>query len=146
MTEVLIIFRIIFCPVPDFIRELPVTYSGPTIISMATSASAAIGESGLLVIQPVRIPCLRASRKAPITYGVVPEAAMPMTVSFSLIWCSTSSSQPRFSSSSAPSTGLRRAVSPPAISPIIQLGDIPKVGGISEASNTPRRPLVPAPI
>ena len=29
MTEVVIIFSIIFCPVPDFMRELPVTYSGP---------------------------------------------------------------------------------------------------------------------
>ena len=39
LDEVEIIFRIIFCPVPDFIRELPVINSGPTIISMATSAT-----------------------------------------------------------------------------------------------------------
>ena len=67
ITEVDIMFRIIFCPVPDFMRELPVTNSGPTIISMATSASAAIGESGLLDMEAVRIPCSRALRKAPIT-------------------------------------------------------------------------------
>ena len=39
MTEVDIMLSIIFCPVPDFMRELPVTNSGPTIISMGTSAS-----------------------------------------------------------------------------------------------------------
>ena len=55
-------------------------------------------------------------------------------------------SQPRFMSSSAFSTGLRKAVSPPAISPMTNVGGIPNVGGISEASSTPRRPLVPAPI
>ena len=42
-------FSINFCPVPDFIRELPVTYSGPTIISIGISASAASGLPGLLV-------------------------------------------------------------------------------------------------
>ena len=146
MTEVVIMFRIIFCPVPDFMRELPVTYSGPTIISMATSASAAMGESGLLVMQPVRMPCSRASCMAPITYGVVPDAAMPMTVSLSVMLRSVSSSHPRCVSSSAFSTGLRNAVSPPAISPMTNVGGMPKVGGISEASSTPRRPLVPAPM
>ena len=112
---------------------------GPEYVTGSSRMKSGTGQKMILnmistsvMIQPVRTPCLRASRKAPITYGVVPEAAMPITVSFSLIWCSTSSSQPRFSSSSAPSTGLRRAVSPPAISPIIQLGDIPKVGWISE--------------
>ena len=39
-------------------------------------------------------------------------------------------------------TALRNAVSPPAMSPIIHPGDMPKVGGISLASSTPRRPLV----
>ena len=67
-------------------------------------------------------------------------------VSLSVILRSTSSSQPRCMSSSAFSTGLRRAVSPPAIRPIIKVGGMPNVGGISEASSTPRRPLVPAPI
>ena len=30
--------------------------------------------------------------------------------------------------------------------PIMRVGGIPKVGGISDASSTPRRPLVPAPM
>ena len=67
MTDVVIMLRIIFCPVPDFMRELPVTYSGPTIISIATSASFDMGESGLLDMEPVRIPCSLAACKAPIT-------------------------------------------------------------------------------
>jgi hypothetical protein len=44
-----------------------------------------MGEFGLLVMQAVRISCFRAARKAPITYGVVPEAAMPITTSFLLM-------------------------------------------------------------
>ena len=59
--------QIIFCPVPDFIRELPVTNSGPTTISIGISASAAKGEPGLLVMQAVRTPCSRARRSAPTT-------------------------------------------------------------------------------
>ena len=51
-----IMLRAIFWAVPDFMRELPVTNSGPTTVSMATSLSAAMGESGLEVMQPVRMP------------------------------------------------------------------------------------------
>ena len=39
------------------------------------------------------------------------------------------------------STGLRRAVSPPAISPIIHVGGMPNVGGISEADVYKRQGL-----
>ena len=39
ITDVVIMLHIIFCPDPDFMRELPVTYSGPTIISMGMSAA-----------------------------------------------------------------------------------------------------------
>lgn len=34
----------------------------------------------------------------------------------------------------------------PAMSPTIRSGDTPNVGGHSDASSTPKRPLVPAPI
>ena len=126
--------QIAFCPVPDFIRELPVTSSGPTIISIGISASAASGESGLLQIQAVRMPCSRARCSAPITYGVVPDAAMPITVSSGEIFRSSSSCQPRCGSSSACSTGFRNAVSPPAIRPTTS------VGGIRRSAGSPRRP------
>ena len=56
------------------------------------------------------------------------------------------SRQPCRVSSSAFSMGERRALSPPAIMPITHDGSMPNVGGISEASSTPRRPDVPAPI
>ena len=59
--------RIIFCPVPDFMREEPVTNSGPTIISMGYSQAAAMGVSGFDVMQPVRQPLARASVRAPTT-------------------------------------------------------------------------------
>ena len=60
ITEVLIMLRIIFCPVPLFMRELPVTNSGPTIISMGISTACERGESGLLLIPAVSMPLFRA--------------------------------------------------------------------------------------
>ncbi len=76
ITAVEIILHIIFWPVPDFIRELPVTYSGPTTISIGMSDTADIGASGLDVMDAVNIPRRRHSSIAEITYGVVPDAAM----------------------------------------------------------------------
>lgn len=55
------------------------------------------------------------------------DAAIPITVSLSLMLCSINSSQPRVILSSAFSTGLRRAVSPPAIKLMTNVGGIPKV-------------------
>lgn len=137
MTEVLIIFRIIFCPVPDFIRELPVIFR-PYNHFDGTIRFCCIMEnrdywwynlSGHRVYGlPESTDYVRGSAGS----GNADNGVFFVDLVFS------DSSQPRFSSSSAPSTGLRRAVSPHAISPIIQLGDIPKVGGISGGlSNTP---------
>ena len=50
---------------------------------------------------------------------------------------------PAFTSSSAPSIDLTSAGSPPAMTPTTISGGVPKVGGHSAASSTPRRPLVP---
>ena len=41
---------------------------------------------------------------------------------------------------------LYKAGTPPAISPTTFSGGVPNVGGHSDASRTPNRPLVPAPI
>ena len=49
-------------------------------------------------------------------------------------------------SSSAPSIDFFRALSPPAIMPVNRSGEAENVGGISDASKTPSRPEVPAPI
>ena len=48
--------------------------------------------------------------------------------------------------SSAPSCERKTAFFPPAISPMISEGFVPKVGTHSTASKIPKRPLVPAPI
>jgi hypothetical protein len=47
--------------------------------------------------------------------------------------------------SSTPSFALRIDVFPPAMIACTSVGSVPKVGGISADSSTPRRPLVPAP-
>jgi len=54
---------------------------------------------------------------AEITYGVVPDAAMPITMSFSEILYFWSDNQPSSLESSANSTAFLMAVSPPAIRP-----------------------------
>ena len=55
----------------------------------------------LQVIQPVKIPLLVQLLIAPITYGVVPEAAIPITLSLVLILNFNKSFQPCLVSSSA---------------------------------------------
>ena len=84
--------------------------------------------------------------KAAITYGVVPEAAIPITMSFCVIKNSFKSSQPLLIESSEYSTAFLIALSPPAIKPMTKSWETPNVGGHSEASKTPNRPLVPAPM
>ena len=67
MAPVVIIFNTSFCAVPAFIRDEPVTTSGPTIGVMAISARCAMGLSGLQLIAPVTAPSERAYSNAPIT-------------------------------------------------------------------------------
>ena len=76
------------------------------------------GEPGLLVIHPVIIPLFWHSLKALMTYGVVPLAAMPTTTSLLLISKFFRSIQPCSILSSAFSTALVIASSPPAITAI----------------------------
>ncbi len=77
--------------------------------------------------------------------GVRPLAVKPTMTSFAVRTIRFRSLTASSSLSSAPSTALMNAPSPPAISPITVLKSTPKVGGHSEASSTPMRPLVPAP-
>ena len=58
----------------------------------------------------------------------------------------TRSAAPCWAESSAASAEVRSAESPPAMMPWKRVGGTEKVGGHSEASRTPRRPLVPAPM
>ena len=75
----------------------------------------------------------------------MPDAAIPTTTSFSEILCCCKSIQPWVIESSAFSTAFLIAMSPPAIKPTTNSCGTPNVGGHSEASKTPNRPLVPAP-
>jgi hypothetical protein len=86
-----------------------------------------------------------ASRMAPSGYGVVPPAAMPMTVSSGPTARRSISARAPSGSSSRPSLDRRSAESPPAMIPTTCPGSLMKVGGHSLASSTPNRPLVPAP-
>ena len=87
-----------------------------------------------------------ADPKLPGRKGVRPLAAIPTRESFSVNPAAFRSDAPSDASSSAPSTEVRNAVSPPAKIPRTRSGETPKVGGHSEASSTPNRPEVPAPI
>ena len=72
MVAVEIMLSVSFWAVPAFILELPVTNSGPTTTTTGKSATAAIGESGLQVMQPVAMPFCWQVFMPLTTYGVVP--------------------------------------------------------------------------
>src|SRR5665647_2804060 len=107
MSVVVIMLRTIFWAVPAFSLVLPVTNSGPTTTTTGYSVTSTIGPVGLQVIHPVRMPFSRAFWMPTITYGVVPDAAMPITVSLVLILKISSSFHALLGSSSAASTALR---------------------------------------
>ena len=127
-------------------RVLPVTNSAPEIASIGYSATWEISPFSLQEIEPVNNPFSRALFNPPITYGVLPDAAIPTSVSNSFTSYTNKSCQACSISSSAFSTAFLMAPSPPAINPTTISKGTPKVGGHSEASTTPKRPLVPAPI
>src|SRR6266550_1263354 len=131
--------------VPAFILLDPAMTSGPTSITMATSAARASAESGLHVIAtvPATWRSLFAPSIASTTYGARPLAEIATTTS-PAVARTARSRRPR-GASSAPSIDMRSAWSPPAMIPVTSSGSTPKVGGISLASRTPSRPLVPAP-
>ena len=132
--------------VPALRRVEPVTTSGPTGTVMQTSQVSRISCGGSVQLRKtVRAPRVCARPSAARTNGVVPLAAMPTTTSFSLIRRSSMAAMPALRSSSAPSMDFTSAGSPPAMIPCTISGGEPKVGGHSEASSTPSRPLVPAP-
>ena len=62
-------------------RELPVKYSGPTIISIGKSETTDKGEFLLHVIHPVVISFSLHFFIPATTYGVYPEAEIPITIS-----------------------------------------------------------------
>ena len=68
-----------------------------------------------------------------------------MTTSFGPTFFSSTAAAPSSALSSAPSFARNIASSPPAMMPCTCSGSVRKVGGHSDASSTPSRPLVPAP-
>ncbi len=94
----------------------------------------------------VKAPTLRACSTAAIAYGVRPEAETPTTVSSEVRVSASRSAWARSRESSAPSMDVTSASGPPAIRPTTWEGSVLNVGGHSDASSTPRRPAVPAPM
>ena len=146
MVAVVSELRISLVAVPAFRRVEPVRISGPTAAPMVTSASGRPACPGLHVTKTVRAPSRRASSRPPRTKGVTPHAAMPTSTSSGLKPRSWSAAAPSAGWSSAPSIAVTSASRPPAMMPCTCSGSVPKVGGHSEASSTPSRPLVPAPM
>ena len=96
-------------------------------------------------MQPVVILFFLLISSPPTTYGVDPEAEIPITKSFLFTLCLAKSDHAVDVESSANSWEILIALSPPAIIPII-LSPIPKVGRHSDASTIPNLPLVPEPM
>ena len=138
--------RATFVAVPAFSRVDPVISSGPVGRSNSTSAGMRLfSRLGLHVRRMVAAPSELAASSAPRTNGVRPLAVIPQTTSFEVTPRSLMANAPPMASSSAPSMLAWIAGPPPAMIACTRSGGTPNVGGISLASSTPRRPLVPAP-
>src|SRR6266403_1738407 len=145
ITAVLSMFNTIFCDVPAFNRVDPVSTSGPTSGAITIFASRAAAIRRLDVTATVTAPRPRANFIAATTYGVVPLAVTPTTMSLRVNFLSRNSRSAFRMESSAPSTAPVTARRPPAINACTAFGETPNVGGHSAASSTAIRPLDPAP-
>src|SRR6267142_646975 len=145
ITAVLSMFNTIFCDVPAFNRVDPVSTSGPTSGAITILASRAAAIRRLDVTATVNAPRARANFIAVTTYGVVPLAVTPTTMSLRVNFLSRNSRSAFRMESSAPSTAPVTARRPPAINASTTFGETPNVGGHSAASSTAIRPLDPAP-
>ena len=117
--------HIIFWAVPDFILVEPVIGSGPVIASTGYSTKSASLLPADVVIQPVIAPISLAYSIPPITYGVLPLAAIPTTISLLDKFIFFKSSIANSFESSAPSTAFTSASFPPAINPMTILLSTP---------------------
>ena len=124
------------------------TCSGAEPAGVSGSASASI-TLGLQHSSAVVAPACLACERAPQTYGVRPEAAIPTTTSRDDTGPPTSGQAPRAKISasppsklsSAPSTALNIACSPPAIRPCTIAASQPNVGGHSAACTAASEPV-----
>src|SRR3954467_13502182 len=145
MAPVEIMLRTILSAEPAFRREDPARTSGPTSVTTAKSAARSRGELRLQVRAMVWAPRRRAYSTAAMVKGVRPLVAMPRTISCLPGLRFLISLMARRVSSSLASVEEPSALGPPAMMNWTVRGWVLNVGGISEASRAPRRPLVPAP-
>src|SRR2546428_812851 len=111
---------------------------GGPMRSGMTMGAALRATLGLHVTSTVSAPRLLASARPARTKGVTPLAAMPTTASRARARARTARA-PAPASSSAPSTDLKTARRPPAITAWTSEGRVLKVGGHPAASSPPRR-------
>ncbi len=138
-------FRTIFVAVPALRRVEPAITSGPTAGAIVRSTKVCSSVRGSQVTKMIFEPARRARVSAPRTNCVIPLAETPMTTSFFVGRSRLIERAPSSWLSSTPSLARRIALLPPAMMARTRSGLVPKVGGISADSRTPRRPLVPAP-
>src|SRR5579875_3233146 len=144
MAPVVIMLVIIFWALAAFMRVEPLMTSGPTSAQMVMSATCERSEFGLQVIAAVLAPRARAYSTAPTTYGVRPEADMPIMTSLRVGRRLATSRCPISGESSFTSEALASALGPPAIRYCTCCGSVEKVAGHSEASREAMRPEEPA--
>ena len=125
MAQVESILSTSFWAVPAFIRVEPVTASGPVRTTMAKSQARSRGVSGLQVRATAALPAFLAASTAPRTKAAPPAALMPTTTSWGRRTRPAMAARPASRLSSAPSTALRRAWSPPAMMPMTRSGSTP---------------------
>ena len=125
--------------VPALSRVEPASTSGPGARAITSGARRARARSaaGLHATSTVRAPRRRASASAPRTNGVTPLAETPTTTSPARTRPRTARAAAR-ASSSAPSRARKTAPRPPARIACTSRGGVPKVGGHSAASSTPK--------
>ena len=143
MLAVVRMLRTSLVVVPAFNRVDPASTSGPGHGAMTTSARSR-ERPAWQATSTLRAPRPRAATSPASTNGVRPLAEMPTTTSPRRTRERTARRAAR-ASSSAPSRERNTAARPPAMMAWTRRGGVPKVGGHSAASSTPRRPLVPAP-
>ncbi len=139
------VFKTSFCAVPALSRVDPTRNSGPTTTTTGWSTSASSSEPWAETTHAVRAPARRAASIAPTTYGVLPLALTPTTMSSSPTARAATSLPPASRSSSAASCSRGGALTPPATSDITVPGGTEKVVSHSDASSAAILPDDPAP-
>ena len=138
-------FSTILVAVPALRRVEPAISSGPTAGAICRSTKFCSSEPGQQVTKMIFAPALRARVRPPRTNGVMPLADTPMTTS-------AAEAQPADAAGAFfvvvldAFLGLEHRLLAAGHDRLDGLGGVPKVGGISAASTTPSRPLVPAPM